>query len=82
MQVVKSKGVINGFRATELSRLVPEVVELGEQWEPPGMREEAHQHRYWELGYVAEGTCQLRLNGGKNYHLRAGRNDSLVLARV
>jgi hypothetical protein len=36
MQILKTEGVINGFRAIELNQIVPEVVDLGEHWESPG----------------------------------------------
>lgn len=72
MQVLKTKGVIYGFRAIELNQVVPEVVDLGEHWESPGSLEERHQHRYWELGYAAEGTSELCVGGGRRFHLGAG----------
>ena len=40
MKILKTKGVINGFRAIELNQIVPEVVDLGQHWESPGSQEE------------------------------------------
>ena len=74
MQVIKSKGVINGFRAIELSDLLPEVIELGEQWEPPGLQEKLHCHRYCEMSYIVEGCVELNVserNGLHTYKLSA-----------
>jgi AraC family transcriptional regulator len=71
MQILKTKGVTYGFRAIELNQSVPEVVHLGEHWESPGSGEEEHQHRYWELGYAAEGTSELYVDG-RRFHLNAG----------
>ena len=72
MQLLKSKGVINGFRAIELDDSVQEVVECGEHWEPPGFKEEPHRHRYWELSYIAGGAVELEVERRKNYLLSAG----------
>jgi AraC family transcriptional regulator len=72
MQILKTKGVIYGFHAVELNQIVPEVVDLGEDWESPGSQEDRHQHRYWELGYAAEGTSELYVGGGRRFHLTAG----------
>ena len=72
MEILKTKGVIDGFHAIELNQIVPEVVDLGEDWESPGSQEVSHQHRYWELGYAAEGTSELYVGGGRRFHLSAG----------
>jgi AraC-like DNA-binding protein len=72
MQILKTKGLTYGFRAIELNQIVPEVVALGEHWEIPGSLEQRHQHRYWELGYAAEGTGELCVAGGRGFHLSAG----------
>jgi len=72
MQIVKTKGVIHGFHAIELDQIVPEVVGLGEHWESPGSQQEGHQHRYWELGYITEGTSELHVSGGGRFNLSAG----------
>jgi AraC-like DNA-binding protein len=72
MQTVTPKGVINGFHAVELSQIIPEVVDFGEHRESHGLHEEARQHRYWELGYVAEGTSELFVTGGLKFELSAG----------
>jgi len=72
MQILKTKGVVNRFHAIELNQIVPEVVDLGEDWESPGSQEDRHQHRYWELGYAAEGTSELYAGGGHRFHLSAG----------
>ncbi|HTD13931.1 MAG TPA: AraC family transcriptional regulator [Chthoniobacterales bacterium] len=75
MQVIKSKGVVNGFRAIELSDLLPEVIEFGEQWEPPGLQEKLHCHRHCELSYIVEGCVELNVserNGLHTYKLSAG----------
>jgi AraC family transcriptional regulator len=70
MQILSNKRVINGFRAIELTEIVPEVVDLGEFWESAGSQEQAHQHRYWEIGYTAEGISELNL--GKERKLQLG----------
>jgi hypothetical protein len=67
MQILKTKGVVYGFHAIALNQIVPEVVDLGEDWESPGSQEEGHQHRYWELGYAAEGTSDLYVGGGRRF---------------
>jgi AraC family transcriptional regulator len=72
MQTLKSKGVTYGFRTIELNQILPEVTHLGEHWDSPGSREEGHQHRYWELGYAAEGTSDLYVGEGSRFHLNAG----------
>jgi AraC family transcriptional regulator len=72
MQILKTKGVTYGFRSIELNQIVPEVVDLGEDWESPGSQEDRHQHRYWELGYAAEGTSELYVASGRRFHLSAG----------
>jgi AraC-like DNA-binding protein len=75
MQVIKSKGVINGFKAIGLNNLLHEVVELGEQWEPPGFREKLHLHRHCELSYIVEGQVELDVSEGgrlRTYQLNAG----------
>jgi AraC family transcriptional regulator len=73
MQILRTKGVINGFHAIELNHIVPEVVDLGEHWESPGSREENHQHRYWELGYLVEGESELCVGEkGSGIHLSSG----------
>jgi AraC family transcriptional regulator len=70
MQILSNKSANNGFGATELREIVPEVVDLGERWEYAGSQEQPHQHRYWEIGYVAEGTSELIL--GKERKLEVG----------
>jgi AraC-like DNA-binding protein len=72
MQTVTPKGVINGFHAVELHHIVPEVVDFGEHRGSPGSQEERHQHRYWELGYLVEGTSELYATGGRRFQLSAG----------
>jgi AraC-like DNA-binding protein len=72
MQTVTPKGLISGFHAVELNHIVPEVVDFGEHRRAPGSQEEGHQHRYWELGYVADGTSELSVAGGRRFHLSAG----------
>jgi AraC-like DNA-binding protein len=72
MQILKTKEVIYGFHAIELNQVVPELVDLGEDWESPGSQEDRHQHRYWELGYAAEGTSELYVGGGRRFNLSAG----------
>jgi AraC family transcriptional regulator len=72
MQLLKSKGVINGFRAIELDDLVQEVVELGEHWEPPRFTEELHHHEYWELSYISEGAVELEIASRRTCLLSAG----------
>jgi AraC-like DNA-binding protein/mannose-6-phosphate isomerase-like protein (cupin superfamily) len=72
MQTVTPKGVINGFHAVALNQIVSEVVDFGEHRESPGSQEEGHQHRYWEVGYVAEGTSELYVTGGRGFQLSAG----------
>ena len=72
MQILKTKGVIYGFHPIELNQIIPEVVDLGDDWESPGSQEDRHQHRYWELGYAAEGTSELYVGGGRRFHLSAG----------
>jgi AraC family transcriptional regulator len=72
MQILNTKGVSYGFHAIELNQIVPEVVDLGDDWESPGSQEDRHQHRYWELGYAAEGTSELYVGGGRRFHLSAG----------
>ncbi|HTD15452.1 MAG TPA: AraC family transcriptional regulator [Chthoniobacterales bacterium] len=72
MQILKTKAVIYDFHAVELNQIVPEVVDLGDDWESPGSQEDRHQHRYWELGYAAEGTSELHVGGGRRFHLSAG----------
>jgi AraC family transcriptional regulator len=88
MQVLKSKGVINGFRAIEFNQLVPEIVELGEQWEPPRFHEETHRHRHWELSYIADGAVELQvgvrhasylLSGGSFWSIPADTSHSVRL---
>jgi AraC-like DNA-binding protein len=72
MQILKTKGVIYGFHAIELNQIVPEVIDLGDHWESPESQEEGHQHRYWEFGYIAEGTSELHVVGGRRFNLSAG----------
>jgi AraC family transcriptional regulator len=72
MQILRTKGVIYGFHAIELNQIVPEVVDLGDHWESPGSREEGHQHRYWEMGCLAEGTSELYVGGGNRFSLGSG----------
>jgi len=72
MQILKTKGVIYGFHAIELNQIVPEVIDLGDHRESPGSQEEGHQHRYWEFGYMAEGTSELHVVGGRRFNLSAG----------
>jgi AraC-like DNA-binding protein len=72
MQILKTKGVIYGFHAIELNQIVPEVIDLGDHWESPGSQQEGHQHRYWEFGYIAEGTSELHVVGGRRFNLSAG----------
>lgn len=72
MQILKTKGVVYGFHAIELNQIVPEVIDLGDHWESPGSQEEGHQHRYWEFGYIAEGTSELHVVGGRRFNLNAG----------
>jgi Cupin domain len=72
MQILRTKGVIDGFHAIELNQIVPEVVDLGEHWESPGSHEVGHQHRDWEFGYTVEGTTELHVGGGRRLILSAG----------
>jgi AraC-like DNA-binding protein len=72
MQILKTKGVIYGFHAIELNQIVPEVIDLGDHWESPGSLQEGHQHRYWEFGYIGEGTSELHVSGGGRFNLSAG----------
>jgi AraC-like DNA-binding protein len=72
MQILKTKGVIYGFHAIELNQIVPEVIDFGDHRESPGSQEEGHQHRYWEFGYIAEGTSELHVVGGRRFNLSAG----------
>jgi AraC-like DNA-binding protein len=72
MQILKTKGVIYGFHAIELNQIVPEVIDLGDHRESAGSQEEGHQHRYWEFGYMAEGTSELHVVGGRRFNLSAG----------
>jgi Cupin domain len=70
MQILSNKSIVSGFRAIELREIVPEVVDLGEFWESAGSQEQAHEHRYWEIGYTAEGASEL--NVGKERKLQLG----------
>jgi AraC-like DNA-binding protein len=72
MQILKTKGVIYGFHAIEHNHIVPEVIDLGDHWESPGSQQEGHQHRYWEFGYIAEGTSELHVSGGGRFNLSGG----------
>jgi len=72
MQILNTKGVIYGFHAIKLNQIVPEVVDLGDEWEAPESQEDRHQHRYWELGYAAEGTSELYVGDERRFHLSAG----------
>lgn len=72
MQILETKGIVYGFHAIEVNPIIPEVVDLGEHWAPPGSQEEGHQHRYWEFGYMAEGTSELYVVGGRRLSLNAG----------
>ena len=72
MQTLKTKGVANGFHAIDLRQITPEVVDMGEHWDPPGAQEDKHQHGYWELGYIAEGGSELYVGGGSRIQLRGG----------
>jgi AraC family transcriptional regulator len=72
MQIFKTQDVIHGFRAIERNQIAREVVDFGECWELPGSREERHQHRYWELGYAAEGTSELHVGKERKLQLRPG----------
>jgi AraC family transcriptional regulator len=72
MQILSNKSANNGFRANELREIVPEVVDLGERWESAGSREQPHQHRYWEIGYAAEGACELTIGKERKLRLRPG----------
>jgi AraC-like DNA-binding protein len=72
MQTLKTKGVANGFHSIDLGQITPEVVDLGEHWDPPGAQEDKHQHGYWELGYIAEGASELYVVGGSRIQLRGG----------
>jgi AraC family transcriptional regulator len=72
MQILSNKGANNGFRAIELREILPEVADLGERWESAGSREQPHQHRYWEIGYAAEGACELTVGKERKLHLKPG----------
>ena len=72
MQILKTKGVVYGFHAIDLNQIVPEVVDLGEHWESSRSQQEEHQHRYWEFGYIAEGTSELHVVGGRRFNLSVG----------
>jgi len=72
MQILSNKSAINGFRAIELREIVPEVVDLGERWEYAGSREQPHQHRYWEIGYAAEGASELNVGKEGKFQLEPG----------
>jgi AraC family transcriptional regulator len=72
MQIVSDKDVINNFFTIEQRPIVPEVVDFGQHWELPGSREQAHQHRYWEVGYVAEGGSELNVSRERKLLLGPG----------
>jgi AraC family transcriptional regulator len=72
MQIVSDKDVSKTFQTIEHRLIVPEVVDFGQHWELAGSREEPHQHRYWEIGYTAEGTSALNLEKGRKLHLGPG----------
>jgi AraC family transcriptional regulator len=71
MQIPNTKGITRAW-AIEHSQIVPELVDLGEYWETGESLEEEHQHRYWELGYVVEGTSELYVGERGRFNLRPG----------
>jgi AraC-like DNA-binding protein len=72
MQILKTKGLLAGFWAVGLERILSEVIDSGEHWEAANYRIGPHVHRHWEVGYVVEGTTRVGAMGGREIFLQPG----------
>jgi AraC-like DNA-binding protein len=66
MVLLHQDGMISGFWATAVDRLVPEIIDCSEVRHPYRRRVSPHLHRHWELFYQVAGvTDHYSMAGGK-----------------
>jgi AraC-like DNA-binding protein len=72
MKLLHQNGMIAGFWATEMDRLVPDIVDCGETRHPYRSRVSPHVHRHWELYYQVEGISNHYAMAGGKFVLKPG----------
>jgi AraC-like DNA-binding protein len=72
MQILRAKGPLPGFKVVELDKVLPELVDLGEDREEANYRCRAQTYSHWVLMYVIEGTSRFGIEGRPEIMLRPG----------
>src|SRR5260221_2102323 len=72
MKLLHQNGMISGFWATEMDRIVPDIIDCGETRHPQGSHVGPHLHRHWELCYQAGGTTDHYTMSGDKFALKPG----------
>jgi AraC-like DNA-binding protein len=72
MKLLHQNGMISGFWAIELERLVPDIIDCGDTRHPYRGRMGPHLHRHWELYYQVEGITDHYAMGGGKFVLKSG----------
>jgi AraC-like DNA-binding protein len=72
MKLLHQNGMISGFWALEMDRLVPDIVDCSEIRHPYRGRVGPHVHRHWELHYQVEGETDHYSMGGGKFVLQPG----------
>jgi AraC-like DNA-binding protein len=72
MKLLHQDGMISGFWAIEMDRVVPDIVDCSEVRHPYRGRVSPHLHRHWELYYQAEGITDHYAMGYVKFVLKPG----------
>jgi AraC-like DNA-binding protein len=72
MKLLHQDGMISGFWAIEMDRLVSDIVDCGETRHPFHGRVNPHLHRHWEFYYQVEGISHHYSMGGGKFVVKPG----------
>jgi AraC-like DNA-binding protein len=72
MKLLHQHGMVSGFWATEVDRVVPDIVDCSEVRHPYMGRVGPHLHRHWEFHYQVAGITDHYAVGGGKFVLKPG----------
>jgi AraC-like DNA-binding protein len=72
MKLLHQSGMISGFWAVEMDRLVPDIVDCSDVRHPHQSRVGPHLHRHWEFYYQVAGVSHHFSMGGGKFVLKPG----------
>jgi AraC-like ligand binding domain len=72
MKLLHQEGMISGYWAVEMDRLVPDIIDCSDVRHPCRARVGPHVHRHWEFCYQVAGASNHFSMGGGKFVLKPG----------